>query len=300
MQHARTAFADDEESGMTRQFWGAMTRRCLGAALAGVIIATPALAQESEESWKGMKFDIFRDKPIADGADLLEMDAPMRAEDAAVVPITVRALKPQSGETAIKTITLVVDENPAPVAATVTFGPAAATASFSTRLRVNSYSYIRAIAEMEDGSLRMIKKYVKASGGCSAPALKDQDKSVSELGQLRLRQFVQGDAEAKEYALTPKDVPAIEAQILVRHPNYSGLQMDQLSMLYIPAHYVREIEVKRGDSLIFKMEGGISLSENPGFRFAFRKDGDGHLSLKAEDTKQNVFQKSWPVERVGS
>jgi sulfur-oxidizing protein SoxY len=217
-----------------------------------------------------------------------------------VVPITVRALQPQAGDRAIKAITLVVDENPAPVAATISFGSAAETASFSTRLRVNSYSYIRAIAEMNDGSLRMVKAFVKASGGCSAPALKDADKSVAEMGQLRLRQFAQDDVETKNYALAPSDANAVEAQIMIRHPNYSGLQMDQLTMLYIPAHFVREIELKRGEDLVFKMEGGISLSENPTFRFTFRKEGIGALAVRAEDTQQNVFVKSWPVERAGS
>jgi sulfur-oxidizing protein SoxY len=280
---------------------GAM-RLWVGALLLGVTLATPALSQQSEETWNSIKSDIFGSKAatIKDGDDLMSMDAPMRAEDAAVVPITVRALKPQAGETAIKAITLVIDENPAPVAATVSFGPAAATASFSTRLRVNNYSFIRAVAEMNDGSLRMIKKFVKASGGCSAPALKDQDKSVAETGQLRLRQFAQGDPEAKDYALAPNDAGMAEAQIMIRHPNYSGLQMDQVTMLYIPAHYVREIALKRGDALVMKMEGGISLSENPSFRFAFRKEGASELSVRAEDTQKQLFEKSWPVERAGS
>ena len=280
---------------------GAM-RLWVGALLLGVTLATPALSQQSEETWNSIKSDIFGSKAatIKDGDDLMSMDAPMRAEDAAVVPITVRALKPQAGETAIKAITLVIDENPAPVAATVSFGPAAASASFSTRLRVNNYSFIRAVAEMNDGSLRMIKKFVKASGGCSAPALKDQDKSVAEMGQLRLRQFAQGDPEAKDYALAPNDAGMAEAQIMIRHPNYSGLQMDQVTMLYIPAHYVREIALKRGNALVMKMEGSISLSENPSFRFAFRKEGAGELSVRAEDTQKQLFEKSWPVERAGS
>jgi sulfur-oxidizing protein SoxY len=280
---------------------GLLRRSSVGLAilLLAPIMAAPALAQ-SDETWNGLKPDIFANRPIADGADLLAIDAPVRAEDAAVVPITVRQLQPQTGETAIKAITLVVDENPAPVAATVSFGPAAANASFSTRLRVNSYSYIRAIAELNDGSLRMVKKFVKAAGGCSAPALKDADKTMAEMGQLRLRQFAADDTEAKDYALAPGDMRAAEAQIMVRHPNYSGLQMDQITMLYIPAHYVHAVELKRGEELVFKMAGGISLSENPSFRFAFRKDGTGPLSVRAEDTKQNVFSKSWPVERVGT
>ena len=280
--------------------FAASARRWLTALLLVPVLATPAMSQQSEETWKAIKPDIFGDKTILDGDSFLTMDAPMRAEDAAVVPLTIRALKPQAGETTIKAITLVIDENPAPVAATVRFGPAAATASFSTRLRVNAYSYIRAIAEMNDGSLRMIKRFVKASGGCSAPALKDEDKSVSDIGQLRLRQFVQGDAETKDYALAPNDSGAMEAQIMIRHPNYSGLQMDQVTMLYIPARFIQEIVLKRGDDLVLSMEGGISLSENPSFRFAFRRDGSGDLASRAEDTQKNVFEKSWPVERTGS
>jgi len=280
--------------------FAASARRWLTALLLVPVLATPAMSQQSEETWKAIKPDIFGDKTILDGDSFLTMDAPMRAEDAAVVPLTIRALKPQAGETTIKAITLVIDENPAPVAATVRFGPAAATASFSTRLRVNAYSYIRAIAEMNDGSLRMIKRFVKASGGCSAPALKDEDKSVSDIGQLRLRQFVQGDAEAKDYALAPNDSGAMEAQIMIRHPNYSGLQMDQVTMLYIPARFIQEIVLKRGDDVVLTMEGGISLSENPSFRFAFRRDGNGDLASRAEDTQKNVFEKSWPVERTGS
>jgi len=272
----------------------------LAVLLLAFALSTPAFAQQSEQTWISIKSDIFGDRAIADGADILEMEAPMRAEDAAVVPITVRTLRPQTGDAAVRAITLVVDENPAPLAATVSFGPGAATASFSTRLRVNAYSYIRAVAEMNDGSLRMIKKFVKASGGCSAPALKDQDKSVSEMGQLRLRQFASDDPEAKDYALTSKDNAGNEAQIMIRHPNYSGLQMDQLTRLYIPANFIREIELRRGEALVFKMEGGISLSENPSFRVAFRKAGSGELSVRAEDTEGKVFTKAFPVERLGS
>ena len=87
---------------------------------------------------------------------------------------------------------------------------------------------------------------------------------------------------------------------MIRHPNYSGLQMDQVTMLYIPARFIQEIVLKRGDDVVLTMEGGISLSENPSFRFAFRRDGNGDLVSRAEDTQKNVFEKSWPVERTGS
>ena len=46
--------------------------------------------------------------------------------------------------------------------------------AISTRVRVNSYTNVHAVAELSDGKLYVVKTYVKASGGCSAPAVKDR------------------------------------------------------------------------------------------------------------------------------
>ena len=46
--------------------------------------------QPSEETWNSIKGDIFKDRPILDGSGLVILDAPRRAEDAAIVPIGMR------------------------------------------------------------------------------------------------------------------------------------------------------------------------------------------------------------------
>ena len=46
--------------------------------------------------------------------------------------------------------------------------------------------------------------------------------------------------------------PTREAQVMIRHPNYTGMQMDQLTREYTPAKFVQEMDVKRGGELIFK------------------------------------------------
>ncbi|MDX2264034.1 MAG: quinoprotein dehydrogenase-associated SoxYZ-like carrier [Hyphomicrobiales bacterium] len=250
--------------------------------LAAAALVSPAAAQ-SDKTWESFRADVFGSRPIADGTNVITLQAPVRAEDAAITPIDVA---PAPGAKPIKALTLIIDENPAPVVASFSFGPGAMNAAISTRVRVDSYSYVRAVAELEDGSLHMVKKFVKASGGCSAPAGKDHDKAIAEMGKMKLRQF------------TPKD-GAREAQIMIRHPNYSGLQMDQLTRNYTPAHFVRDIEIKRGDELIFRMEGGISLSEDPNIRFLF-KPGAGDIKVTAKDTESNVWTQSWPVEAQGS
>ena len=53
-------------------------------------------------------------------------------------------------------------------------------------MRINEYTNVRAIAETSDGELYMASRFVKAAGGCSAPALKDHEQAMARLGQMKL------------------------------------------------------------------------------------------------------------------
>jgi sulfur-oxidizing protein SoxY len=86
-----------------------------------------------------------------------------------------------------------------------------------------------------------------------------------------------------------------EAQVMLRHPNYSGLQRDQVTHLFIPPHFVDRIEVRQGEDLLFTMMGGISISEDPSFRFTYVENGTGGLSLNATDTRGGTFEGDFPL-----
>src|SRR6201985_1878407 len=217
--------------------------RALGIAglLAGLIAAGPAPspATEAYDPWPGLVQDIFNDRPMSDGSDVIAIEMPYRAEDAAIVPVTLRSKLPADDSRQIKSITLVIDQNPAPMAAKFDLGPAAHVSEISTRVRVNSYTNVHAVAELSDGKLYMIKTFIKASGGCSAPAAKNADEAKNRLGRMKLRQFArpaQGPADRSR-----------EVQIMIGHPNNSGLQMDQLTQLYIPAFYVDALRLWQDD-----------------------------------------------------
>jgi sulfur-oxidizing protein SoxY len=207
------------------------------------------------------------------------IEAPGRADDAALVPLTVRI--PADAAERVKKLTLIVDKNPAPVVAEFAFGPAAGNGErvLSTRVRVDMYSNVRAVAETEDGSLYMATKFVKAAGGCSAPALKDTDAALADAGRMIVRTLGAADASSG----------LRQAQLMIKHPQYSGLQLNQATGFYIPARFVREIDVKRGDEFVFKMTGGISISEDPNFRFTYAGGGDETLEVTATDTEGKVF-----------
>lgn len=241
-----------------------------------------------EGSWSDLRTDIIGDVTPADGEGIIDIDAPYRAHDAATVPITIR--QPATGAPFVKHAMLVIDENPAPLAAEMTFGSSMYPLDMEVRVRVNQYSNVRLIADTDTGAV-MSGRYVKASGGCSAPATKDPELALSTMGQIRAK------------TLTPRTEGVSqrrEAQVMIRHPNYSGLQRDQVTQLFIAAHFVSHIEVKQGDETLFTVDGGISLSENPVFRFAYNDDGSETFTIIAEDTDGNVWQEVIPKDSSAS
>jgi sulfur-oxidizing protein SoxY len=230
--------------------------------------------------WDGIKTDLFGTRDILDGAGKITLEAPYRAEDASTVPISVRL--PAEFAKNVKALTLVIDKNPSPVVATFTYGDAAGTGErvLATRVRIDQYSDVRAIAETTDGKVFMTTKFVKASGGCSAPAGKDAEEAAKTMGKMKvMTAFKDPDSAAIQ-----------EAQLMIKHPNSSGMQMDQVTGLYIPAHFVDKVEVKTGSKVIFTMTGGISISENPNFRFTYQGNPSDVMSVEAEDSKGNVFK----------
>ena len=135
-------------------------------------------------------------KVAAENASVVTLEAPVRADDAALVPLTVRIPASTSGR--VKKLTLIVDKNPAPVVAEFAYGPAAGDGErvLSTRVRVDMYSNIRAVVETDDGALHMATKFVKAAGGCSAPALKDTDAALADAGRMIVQALGSVDGSA--------------------------------------------------------------------------------------------------------
>jgi len=143
------------------------------------------------------------------------------------------------------------------------------------------------VAELSDGKLYVSTTFVKASGGCSAPTTKNAEQVNANVGQMRFRQFAklsEGPASGSR-----------EAQIMIRHPNNSGLQRDQVTLLYIPVFFIKELRVLQGDELVLAMESGISISEDPNIRFSYLPNGSNTFRVEAVDSSGHVFKSEWPA-----
>jgi sulfur-oxidizing protein SoxY len=253
--------------------------------LLGLAGGTAALARDSDtdpnksEIWNKVHASIFQGARFEANADqIIALETPKRAEDAAVVPIAIRARFAQSPERRIDKVWLIVDRNPSPMAAEFQFTPDSGRADIETRIRIEEYTFVRAVARTSDGKLYMVANYVKASGGCSAPAGKDPAVAKANLGKMRLR------VEEEPVAGKP-----VLAQLMVSHPNDTGLAMDQLTRMYAPPHFVRRVEVRYGGKPVMTADVDFSISENPNFRFYFTPRAGGELEASVVDNQDLKF-----------
>lgn len=263
------------------------SRQFLSFALAGLLagFALPALAAPQDDPWPGLVSDIFHDHKMVQDAQVIRLEAPERAEDAGLVPMVLHLGVP-AGQKLTK-VTLVIDGNPAPLAAVFELGPKAGITMIETRVRVDQYTNVHAVAEASDGQLYVSTAYVKAAGGCSAPAPKNE--AEAHVGDMRLR------------ALQPPqtgDAARREAMLMIRHPNNSGMQMDQLTHYYIPALYVNLVKITQGGEPILTVDGNISLSTDPNFRFDYVSNGAQTIKVETTDSSGAKFVKEWPAAQA--
>ena len=83
---------------------------------------------------------------------------------------------------------------------------------------------------------------------------------------------------------------------MIGHPSNSGLQMDQVTQLYVPAFFVDQLRIWQDDSLVLAMEGGISISEDPNIRFTYVSNGAKRFRAEARDTEGHVFRNEWKID----
>jgi sulfur-oxidizing protein SoxY len=58
---------------------------------------------------------------------------------------------------------------------------------------------------------------------------------------------------------------------------------------------VQTVTVSEGGKLVFRLEGDISLSQDPAFTFGLVPDGSSPVNVRVEDSKKTVFERSFPL-----
>jgi sulfur-oxidizing protein SoxY len=265
-----------------------LTAILVGATQLGVVssaVADDNDVAERASRWQALQQALFPGRTLKDGAGIVMLDAPPRALDAALVPIGIdlSSVKP------IKSVYLVIDGNPSPLAGHFIFGPKADPHSLKLRVRVDQYTDMHAIAESQDGQLFVATKFVKASGGCSAPAGGDDAAALQDIGRMKLH-IIGAFAAGK---------PA-QAVLMVRHPNFNGMQMNQITRYYTPPRFIRTIDATYEGVSIFHLDSDISMSTDPVITFGFVPQAKGQMKIVVRDSKDTTFDHSFDVPGSGN
>jgi sulfur-oxidizing protein SoxY len=230
---------------------------------------------DTSPEWEALRPKLFQNRPIQAGQSRVQVIVPLRAAYGATVPVKMVAKLAQRPELYMKRLHIVIDKNPSPIAAVLELTPELGQADFETRLRVDEYSHIRVITEWSDGALHMDSRYVKVSGGCSAPPNRDHPENIGKTA-FKLPEGLKMGAPTA-------------ADVTVTHPNDTGFELNNITVMFIPPHFVRSLKVSYAGRKLFDAELDFSISENPSFRFNFVPKSEGELKAEVEDSKEGRF-----------
>src|SRR5210317_1133118 len=239
-----------------------------------ILININVKADANPDIWPFLKEQVFKERPISEDQNFLKIDGPKRASSGAQVPVTVSL---SSNEHKIVKIYMYIDANPGQHAATYYLTDQSQEINISTRIRMETDSFVRAIAETDQGELFMSSIPIRASGGCSGYMDVHDPELTKDLGKIILK--------AKNNFVTSR----------IKHPNFTGLQKDLDSGGYIPEWIVKTIEFNHQGEKILAVENQISISQDPFLKFTTPRTLDGEVTITAKDSKGNEFNSSIEV-----
>lgn len=262
-------------------------RFALTAAALCVLPLLTAGAGVAGNSWDQIRGTLYGDQVLADGTGIVTMTAPTRPEDMRVVPIAIAANLPDGAE--IASVSLIIDENPTPVAAVFAFPPGRDRVAVKAHFRVDRQSDVRAIVESRDGRRYMVAQLVKFAGGqssCAAPPTGDPAEILANMGKINMAAVAGESAASSALGV---------ARLTLSHPNHTGMVMDQQTLLYTPLQMVSEITVSQAKAPVLTVTGSIALSQDPMIEFDYPRTGGTTFDVSFADTNGNAWHREVSV-----
>ncbi len=250
--------------------------RCHVVAALCTLASTSVFAAEpapSSGAWDLLRAHFYASRELGEVDEgFMHVEAPNSTPDPAATPVALHFGDAARGR--IREVRLFIDNNPSPIVATLDIGAGQPISEIDFRVRVDRATAVRAVAETTDGRLEMRSAWVRAEGGCSAPPAASGEGKV---GDVRFRPSADGKS----------------LQVGIRHPNYSGFQIDPKTGDPIPPHYVAHVSLTSGGKPLVDIESGISISENPTFRIVSDAPITTPVTLEASDSKDAHFSATW-------
>lgn len=250
---------------------------------AAMFIVTNANAESDPSKWPPIKEAFFAKRAIED-APFIKLTAPRRAESGAQVPLDIFVDQTQSDPNPVKRLYVLVDANPLPLVATYHLTEQLGKFKLSTRIRMETDSFVRVIGETADGKLQMASVEIRAAGGCGGMVENDEAKIRASAGKMKM----QVESPVTFGNATP-------TTFMIKHPMRTGLQRDLVSQGFVPAFYIQKVEFTYNSKPVMQVEFGVGTSEDPYLKFDMVPTEAGTFAAKATDNEGKSFEHSLDV-----
>ncbi|MCP4073129.1 MAG: quinoprotein dehydrogenase-associated SoxYZ-like carrier, partial [Hyphomicrobiales bacterium] len=220
-------------------------------------------ATSNEPSWPDIQAMLFEKQHLIAAGDTITINTPYRTDDDARTRISAKVAAPAGRM--LTNVTVVLDENPMPVSAIFNFDKPVTDFFFDLTMRINGPTPIHVISRTADGLLLMADGYVKTSGtgACAAPPGTDPQMALATLGDMDIKIARHNNTATLLDRITSLTSDKKQVDVSISHPSHSGMQRDQISLLFIPMRHVENIDIDLNGQGFVNVTGSISLSENP-------------------------------------
>ncbi|HEY8353714.1 MAG TPA: quinoprotein dehydrogenase-associated SoxYZ-like carrier [Methylophilaceae bacterium] len=250
-----------------------------GLAFTGLLLSFSgnAMADADPNIWPVVKEAFFSNRPVEE-VDFIQLSAPKRAESGAQVPFSITLDQNNELARSIRKIYVLVDANPIQLAAIYNLTEELGGFNLSTRIRLETDSFVRAVGETADGKLYMAAVPVRAAGGCGGIIDADDAAVRATAGKIKMNV----ESPVSFGSATP-------TTFIIKHPMRTGLQRDLVSQGYLPAYFINKATFTYNGKTVFDVDFHVGTSEDPYLKFNFVPKEPGILKVKATDNEGKSF-----------
>jgi sulfur-oxidizing protein SoxY len=188
---------------------------------------------------------------------------------------------------------LFVDANPIQLTATFHYYQTQQPIHVATRIRLEKNTFVRVIAESQDGHYFMHKVAIKTpGGGCGGGTSSDEAKLRAEAGKMKLVFNHHQDANTTQLNSTEDSSFSHRIRFNIKHPMRTGFERTTQGY-YAKSYHIKRLDFSSASMPILSIDVGVGISADPFFDFAVSNTLEKSVQVKALDNEAKMYEQSF-------
>jgi sulfur-oxidizing protein SoxY len=219
---------------------------------------------------------------ISDGQ--IEIAMPEFSDSGVSVPMSLHIPSPMTPEAHPRIVRVYAARNPRPRIVAFHFTPDCGEARISTRVRLDSFQDVVAVAEMSGGARFQAVRRVNVTYGACEDAVANDQFPPDWAPRIRI---------SVPERVAPGEI--FPVRTIISHPMETGLRHDASGLL-IPVRIAESFVCRAGARTLFSAKLEPAIAANPYFAFSLRLPETSELTFEWTDTTGEVYADRARVE----